>query len=196
MATGELQAPIEIRNDEAIVSGNKNGSHCHFGLQCLGCSEDTKDHGGHLHVCIGHTFDGSEMKIPVCKTAKVLVMRIGVSQYKAMIARHCQRQANHLGETAPTSETKLCALVSQPSKTDRPRKGSSVVKGHPGRCHFGSKCLGYCEGTKLHCGNFRVSVRRACDSSEEVMQVCRIAMLLMQRIGADEFEAMTAVKRV
>ena len=157
--------PCKGTGVEKTHHNGKQNSFCHFGLQCLGCGERTRSHAATLRICVPRTSDGSEQKVPVCRTAKILVMRIGVAKYKAMLAKTRRSEAS---EKQPTMTKTM--LHSQ--------------------CHFGWQCLGCREGSIFHFGQYGVGVRRDPDGDEDIIALCRTAKLIVKRIGLDDYEAM------
>lgn len=172
-----LEVPRKKTRGRPRGTLNKFPSGCHFQMQCFGCGEGTKIHSGTWQI------DGNEKKIWVCKTAKLLVKEMGLAKYKAMIVENRTREGTELARRPER----------QAAET-----GQAAFRNRAARCHFGLQCLGsqsHVLGRNGHYGQFRVSVRRAFDGSEEIIQVCSTAKRLLKRIGFDEYEAIATNKR-
>ena len=145
-------------------------SYCHFGLQCLGCGDGTVLHASCLQVCVRRAFDGSEQQIPVCRTAKILIMQIGLAEYKSMVVEKRMREESERGESIFTN--KIEKIVSQR------------------QCHFAWQCVGCRKGSGNHMGTYGIGVRGASDGSEHIIPLCRTAKFLVENMGFHEYAAM------
>ena len=59
---------------------------CHFAEKCLGSHDGTAMHRSHDYFCVADAYTGSERRIPVCATAKVLLTRMGLHKYEMTIS--------------------------------------------------------------------------------------------------------------
>ena len=183
---------------------NKSTSGCHFELQCLGC-RGAKSHKGHFRVALGCASDGTVQTLSVCRTAKLLVTRVGLAQYKAMIAQNHEKGRSELpsGALPPSAERRDSESGTRSTQNRVNWLQACMVTlgirdeavrnkhGHT-LCHFKSQCLGCRQGSEDHFGKLPVRVQDAIEGSEKVIPVCKTAKLFVNKVGLDEYAAIIA----
>ena len=178
---------------------------CHFGLRCVGCGENTKRHQGNLNVVV-YLDDGSQKVLSVCKTAKLLISRMGFSTYKSVTIYQNRMRAGRFEETNVNADvpgdTALSSCIQREAVggteaqiTKQPEVPAMRCLGRirdatKPTCYYTWQCIGCRPGITHHKSTFRVVLPCTSDGTEKTVALCKTAKVLMERMGYDNYVAM------